>query len=114
MLQTDVCSAISAHTLHHIRVADTTHITGPLVNTDVNTPNACTGAIEYSSYNTYIHTWVCILFVVLFGLSSAAHLVQAIMSRRWYLLGTIFICAITETLGVGLGLSMWLAVRLLY
>lgn len=73
---------------------------GPLFNPDVGSINACTGDYEYTAYNYNIHKWTAILFVVLFALSSAAHLVQAILSRRWYLLGTIFICALTETLGV--------------
>lgn len=73
--------------------------TGPFYNPEVNSINRCTGKVEQTAFNYNVTEWTCILFVVLFGASSALHLIQAIRSRRWYLLGTIFICAITETLG---------------
>ncbi|KAK9896210.1 RTA1-domain-containing protein [Cystobasidium minutum MCA 4210] len=71
----------------------------PLYNPEVGSINLCTGQVEETAFNYSVTECTCVLFVVLFGISSALHLVQAILSRRWFMLGTIFICAITETLG---------------
>jgi len=71
----------------------------PFTNPDVNSPNLCTGDIEYLHYNYNPHQWVCALFVALFAATSIAHLFQAIRGKRWYMLGTIFIAAICECMG---------------
>ncbi|KAJ7828779.1 RTA1 like protein-domain-containing protein [Mycena olivaceomarginata] len=42
---------------------------------------------------------VCILFVVLFGISTALHLVQALRYRIWWILPTIVFSGLLETLG---------------
>ncbi|KAH8827428.1 RTA1 like protein-domain-containing protein [Flagelloscypha sp. PMI_526] len=43
--------------------------------------------------------WICYLFLVLFGLSGAIHLGQAIWFRAYWLLPTAVLCAIGEVLG---------------
>lgn len=43
--------------------------------------------------------WASALFTALFSIVSIAHLIQAILGRKWFMLGTVFICAVTETLG---------------
>lgn len=43
--------------------------------------------------------WTGITFVVLFALSAAAHLVQGIRSRYWFMLYTVFLCAVGEVIG---------------
>jgi uncharacterized RDD family membrane protein YckC len=57
---------------------------------------------EYGS-NTlygYIPTmWICTLFVVLYGITSAVHLVQAIHYRVWWLIPTAVLCGVSETIG---------------
>lgn len=75
-------------------------LTGPFYNAEVGSANVCIGRVKQTVFNYSVTEWTCILFVVLFGLSSILHLIQAILSRRWYLLSSVFICAITETLGV--------------
>ncbi|KAH9914183.1 RTA1-domain-containing protein [Epithele typhae] len=48
----------------------------------------------------YVPTeWICILFVVLFSLSTLVHLCQAVHSRLWWLLPTTVLCGITEIIG---------------
>lgn len=74
--------------------------TGPFYNAEVGSVNLCIGRVKQTVFNYSVTEWTCILFVVLFGLSSVLHLIQAILSRRWYLLSSVFICALTETLGV--------------
>lgn len=44
--------------------------------------------------------WTAALFTALFALVAIAHLGQAIHGRRWFMLGTVFICCLTELLGV--------------
>ncbi|KAL6303734.1 RTA1-domain-containing protein, partial [Sparassis latifolia] len=43
--------------------------------------------------------WLCILFIVLFGVTSLIHTVQAIYSRLWWLIVTASMCGILEILG---------------
>ncbi|TBU31275.1 RTA1-domain-containing protein [Dichomitus squalens] len=48
----------------------------------------------------YVPTkWICILFIVLFSVSTIIHLVQAIRSRLWWLLITACLAGIGEILG---------------
>jgi len=50
----------------------------------------------------YIPTeWVCILFVVLFGLTTIIHTVQAVRSRYWWLFPTAILCGLLELAGWG-------------
>lgn len=44
--------------------------------------------------------WTAALFTALFALVAIAHLGQAIHGRRWFMLGTVFVCCLTELLGV--------------
>ncbi|ESK83631.1 putative rta1-like protein [Moniliophthora roreri MCA 2997] len=48
----------------------------------------------------YIPTrWICITFLVLFSISSLAHVVQATYSRTWWLLITVVLCGALEVGG---------------
>ncbi|KAI0946910.1 hypothetical protein AcW1_010232 [Taiwanofungus camphoratus] len=48
----------------------------------------------------YIPTkWICILFIVLFGLSTFVHAVEAVYSRLWWLFGTACVAGILEIVG---------------
>ncbi|KAL1718144.1 RTA1 like protein-domain-containing protein [Schizophyllum commune] len=48
----------------------------------------------------YIPTeYVCIIFLVLFSISTAAHLGQAIWYRMWWLIATTVFCGILEIMG---------------
>ncbi|KAF9517379.1 hypothetical protein BS47DRAFT_1433792 [Hydnum rufescens UP504] len=42
---------------------------------------------------------ICVLFVVLFGITTIVHLFQAIRSRMWFLVPTTALCGIGETIG---------------
>ncbi|KAJ6493452.1 RTA1 like protein-domain-containing protein [Mycena sanguinolenta] len=53
-----------------------------------------------TSYYGYTPTEsVCILFIVLFGILSALHLMQATRYRLWWLFPTVILCGLLETLG---------------
>ncbi|TCD62118.1 hypothetical protein EIP91_007455 [Steccherinum ochraceum] len=49
--------------------------------------------------------WVCYIFVVLFGVSSACHGIQTLRYRLWWLLPTVNLAAIAETLGWSMRLA---------
>jgi len=44
-------------------------------------------------------TWICILFVALYSLTSIVHLAQAIRSRLWWMIPTVVLCGLTEIIG---------------
>lgn len=50
-------------------------------------------------FQTDVNKAVSIVFVSLFGISTLMHLVQAVRSKKWYLLWTIWLCAVGETIG---------------
>lgn len=43
--------------------------------------------------------WICKLFVVLYSLVTVFHLAQAIQSRLWWMIPTVAICGLSETIG---------------
>ncbi|KAG8713479.1 hypothetical protein FRC08_013200, partial [Ceratobasidium sp. 394] len=48
----------------------------------------------------YVPTlWVCVLFIVLFSLTTIAHVFQAIRLKVWYMLPTLALCGLVEILG---------------
>ncbi|CAE6423948.1 unnamed protein product [Rhizoctonia solani] len=48
----------------------------------------------------YVPTgWVCILFIVLFSLTTAAHILQAFWLKVWYMFPTLAICGLVEVVG---------------
>ncbi|KAF8595570.1 RTA1-domain-containing protein [Ceratobasidium sp. AG-I] len=48
----------------------------------------------------YIPTgWVGIIFLVLFGITTATHLLEAIFFRSWYMIPTLVLCGFCEVLG---------------
>ncbi|GHJ87964.1 hypothetical protein NliqN6_4366 [Naganishia liquefaciens] len=62
-------------------------------------PNYFTGEVEQSAYNYLLNQTACIAFVVFFGLSAALHFGQAVWSRQWWLIYTLFFGAVGETIG---------------
>ncbi|KAJ3741899.1 RTA1-domain-containing protein [Lentinula detonsa] len=54
------------------------------------------------SFYGYVPTeWICILFVVLYALSTATHLGQACWYHAWWMIPTACFCGILEILGWG-------------
>ncbi|TFK87668.1 RTA1-domain-containing protein [Polyporus arcularius HHB13444] len=70
-------------------------------------PNATLAAVpaqvtftpRVSPYGYIPTQWICILFIVLFSLTTLIHLAQAFYSRLWWLLGTTVLAGITEVIG---------------
>ncbi|EPQ52032.1 RTA1-domain-containing protein [Gloeophyllum trabeum ATCC 11539] len=54
---------------------------------------------ELSPYHYIPTQWVCILFLVLFGISGALHLAEAVLFRLWFLLPTAVLAACGELIG---------------
>ncbi|KAF8601741.1 RTA1-domain-containing protein [Ceratobasidium sp. AG-I] len=48
----------------------------------------------------YVPTgWVGILFLALFGVTTAGHLLEAILFKAWYMLPTLVLCGTSELIG---------------
>ncbi|CUA68546.1 putative protein C17G6,02c [Schizosaccharomyces pombe 972h-] [Rhizoctonia solani] len=48
----------------------------------------------------YVPTgWICILFIILFSLTTVAHTLQAVWLKVWYMLPTLALCGLVEILG---------------
>jgi hypothetical protein len=73
--------------------------TGDIRNNVAGSINSCTGEVEYSYYGYNPALWVTILFTTLFGLTLLVHLAQAVRYRLWFLLATVCVCALGETIG---------------
>lgn len=73
---------------------------GTRLNDVANSPNLCTGELEYDYYGYTPALGACLAFTILFGLSTLAHLVQGIKGRRWFMLFTMTLCGLGETIGV--------------
>ncbi|KAH8789449.1 RTA1 like protein-domain-containing protein [Flagelloscypha sp. PMI_526] len=54
---------------------------------------------SYSPYGYIPTVWVCYIFIILFGVSGAFHLFQAIRFRAYWIIPTAVLCAIGEVLG---------------
>ncbi|KDQ09238.1 hypothetical protein BOTBODRAFT_37144 [Botryobasidium botryosum FD-172 SS1] len=52
-----------------------------------------------SPYNYVPTLWVCATLLALFAFSGLLHLIQAIWTRKWWLLPTLVLCAIGEIIG---------------
>ncbi|KAI0275365.1 RTA1 like protein-domain-containing protein [Gloeopeniophorella convolvens] len=64
-----------------------------------NSPFEADG-FERLSLSRYKRTeWVCILFVVLFSLTTLLHGLQAVYFRRWFLLISAVLCGVLEIVG---------------
>ncbi|KAG6327927.1 hypothetical protein ID866_11162 [Astraeus odoratus] len=50
-------------------------------------------------YNYVPTEWICIMFVSLFGISTALHLLQSAKFRMWWLIPTVVLAGIMEILG---------------
>ncbi|KAF8172545.1 RTA1 like protein-domain-containing protein [Mycena galopus ATCC 62051] len=59
---------------------------------------AATGTL-HSAYHYTPTRWICITFLSLFGISTATHIVQAIVYRAWYMLPTAALCGTLEIIG---------------
>jgi len=55
--------------------------------------------IETSPYGYVPTEWVTIVFIALFGISTAVHLFQAIRFRLWFLIVTAVFCGLLEIIG---------------
>ncbi|KAJ7238968.1 RTA1 like protein-domain-containing protein [Mycena rebaudengoi] len=55
--------------------------------------------VEESQYGYIPNEKICLMFLVLFGVSTALHLGQAIYFRMWWLLPTATLCGIGELVG---------------
>ncbi|KAJ6536390.1 RTA1 like protein-domain-containing protein [Mycena capillaripes] len=58
-----------------------------------------TRELKHSPYHYTPTRWICITFVSLFGISTAMHIVQAIIYRAWYMLPTAALCGALEIFG---------------
>lgn len=70
-----------------------------LNNPIVGSINSCTGQVEWDNFNYTPHLWIGVVYVVVFSLTSIAHLYQGIRSKQWYLLCTAVLCGFGELLG---------------
>ncbi|KAF8674234.1 RTA1 protein [Rhizoctonia solani] len=43
--------------------------------------------------------WICILFIVLFSLTTVLHIIQAFRLKVWYMLPTLALCGLAEIIG---------------
>ena len=43
--------------------------------------------------------WICILFVVLYGITSVVHFAQALRYRLWWLIPSAVLCGVGEIIG---------------
>ncbi|THH21776.1 hypothetical protein EUX98_g8284 [Antrodiella citrinella] len=67
---------------------------------DASNSSAGPPQVDEGNLYGYIPTeWICVLFVVLFALSTAVHLGQAIYFRLWFLLPTICLGGLAEVIG---------------
>lgn len=55
--------------------------------------------MSFEPYNYVPTRWICILYVLLFGVSTVLHLFQAIKFRMWWLLPTVVFAGILEIFG---------------
>ncbi|KAJ4501828.1 RTA1 like protein-domain-containing protein [Lentinula lateritia] len=63
-------------------------------------PILATRSRDLNSFYGYVPTeWICILFVVLYALSTAIHFGQACWYRVWWMIPTACVCGILEILG---------------
>ncbi|KAJ4464654.1 RTA1 like protein-domain-containing protein [Lentinula edodes] len=63
-------------------------------------PILATRSRDLNSFYGYVPTeWICILFVVLYALSTAIHFGQACRYRVWWMIPTACVCGILEILG---------------
>lgn len=44
-------------------------------------------------------TWICVLFVVLYSLTTLVHLAQATRSCLWWMVPTVVLCGVSEIIG---------------
>ncbi|KAL1743514.1 RTA1 like protein-domain-containing protein [Schizophyllum fasciatum] len=54
---------------------------------------------ELSPYGYVPTEWICTVFLVLFAVTTALHLGQAIWFRCWWLMPTVIFCSVLEVLG---------------
>ena len=64
-----------------------------------DSPDGSTTEHGHSPYGYTPTMWTCILFVVLYGITSAAHLAQAVRYRLWWLIPTAVLCGVGEVIG---------------
>ncbi|KAL7410417.1 RTA1 like protein-domain-containing protein [Mrakia frigida] len=70
-----------------------------LVNPVVGSLNLATGEVEYDSYGYQVNLGSAIFFTVFFALSTLLHTYQAIHYKLWWLLWTLSLGGLGETIG---------------
>ncbi|CAE6447295.1 unnamed protein product [Rhizoctonia solani] len=50
-------------------------------------------------FNYVPTSWVCILFIILFSLTTVVHILQAFWIKVWYMLPTLALCGLVEIIG---------------
>ncbi|CAE6428351.1 unnamed protein product [Rhizoctonia solani] len=68
-----------------------------LVNATVTAPSPEQG--DGNPFNYVPTSWVCILFIILFSLTTVVHVLQAFWLKVWYMLPTLALCGLVETIG---------------
>ncbi|KAF8496771.1 RTA1-domain-containing protein [Russula emetica] len=71
----------------------------------MSSSNSTDNSQKRLQYNYIPTEWICITFLVLFGVSTTIHAVQAIRSRLWWLFPSAVFCGLLE-LG-GWGARLW-------
>jgi len=64
-------------------------------------PNPPMREYGYSPYGYTPTRGICVLFVVLYGITSAVHLAQAVRYRLWWLIPSAVLCGVGEVIGWG-------------
>ncbi|CAE6443322.1 unnamed protein product [Rhizoctonia solani] len=54
---------------------------------------------DHLPFNYVPTEWVCVTFLALFGITTAGHLLQALLSRTKYMIPTLVLCGVGELLG---------------
>lgn len=93
-----------SHILRNLGLASFLVIASALAQTSSDSSNSgttpSTPPVYYYSFYGYTPTrWICILFVVLFGLSTLIHVGQAVRSRLWWMFPTAILAGVGEVIG---------------
>ncbi|KAG8731900.1 hypothetical protein FRC10_001364 [Ceratobasidium sp. 414] len=75
----------------------------PSLGTILAAANATAGQLDPNAVDlpfNYVPTgWIGIIFLVFFGVTTAAHLLEAVLFRTWFMIPTLVLCGIGELVG---------------
>ncbi|EUC57263.1 RTA1-like protein, partial [Rhizoctonia solani AG-3 Rhs1AP] len=74
---------------------------GPIIAAAANVTISGQPPVQYSPFHYVPTGWVGITFLVLFGITTTTHLLEAIYFRTMYMIPTLVLCGIGELLGWG-------------